>query len=69
MKRLKNIRSKYIAAVLPLLLVFAVGAREAHEEWSARQMVEAKSRAMFSGQPMVEKSAQTYQNPASNKGI
>ena len=43
--------------VLPLLLVFAVGAWEAHEEWSARQMVEAKSRAMFSGQPMVEKSA------------
>lgn len=50
-------RFKYIAVVLPLLLVVSVASREAHEEWAARQHVEKTNRAMFSGQPMVNTSA------------
>ena len=50
-------RLKHIAVALPLLLVVSVVSREAHEEWAARQTVEAKNRAMFSCQPMVERSA------------
>jgi len=49
--------SKYAAVVLLLLFTVSVTSYEAHEEWSARQRVEAKSRAMFSGHPMVDNSA------------
>ena len=40
-----------------VLLIMCAASREAHEEWSARQSVESTSRAMFSGQPMVDSSA------------
>lgn len=50
---------KQIAVILPLLLIVTASSREAHEEWSARQQIETKSRAMFSCQPMVDNSAST----------
>ena len=62
-------RLKYIAVALPLLLIVSVASREAHEEWSARQYVEKTSRAMFSGQPMVENSVSNDSIYPSKKSI
>ena len=48
-----KINKAFLATTL-LLLVLAIS-RESHDEWLARQGVEANNRAMFSGDPIAWK--------------